>query len=97
MSECCKTGFKWEGKPVGKESKLANLNTYVTGSNKEAAVLIVHDVFGYTLNNARLLADHYAKEADVTVFLPDLYILPHARKRRGQILTQLNSIASTER
>lgn len=29
---------------------------------------------GWTLNNARLLADHYAKEADATVYLPDLYV-----------------------
>jgi len=73
MSECCKTGFKWDGKPVGKESKLANNDAYVTGSNKDAAVLIVHDVFGWTHSNTRILADHYAKEADVTVYLPDFF------------------------
>jgi len=73
MGECCKTGFKWDGKPVGKESKIANLDTYVTGSNKDAAVLIVHDVFGWTLDNLRILADHYAKEADTTFYLPDFF------------------------
>lgn len=72
MSECCKSGFKWNGKATGKETKIANLNTYVTGDNKDAAVLIVHDVFGWTLPNVRILADHYAKEANVTVYLPDL-------------------------
>jgi len=35
--------------------------------------MIVHDIFGWTLNNTRLLADHYAEEADVTVYLPDFY------------------------
>lgn len=38
----------------------------------QVAVLIVHDLFGWNLPNARLLADHYAKEADATVYLPDL-------------------------
>ena len=75
MSECCTTGFRWEGKPVGKESKLANQDAYVTGSNTDAAVLFVHDLYGWTLTNARLLADHYAKEANVTVYLPDLHVL----------------------
>lgn len=72
MSECCKSGFKWDGKAIGKVTKIANLDTYVTGDNKDAAVLIVHDVFGWTLTNVRILADHYAKEANVTVYLPDL-------------------------
>lgn len=73
MSECCKSGFKWTGSPEGKEGTLANNKAYITGSNKDAAVLIVHDVFGWTLPNARILADHYAKEANTTVYLPDLY------------------------
>ena len=85
MSECCKTGFRWEGNPVGMESKLASHDTYVTGSNKDAAVLIVHDLFGWTFPNARILADHYAEEADVTVYLPDLCVC------RSKPYTQLGS------
>ena len=38
----------------------------------QVAILMVHDIFGWTFPNARLLADHYAKEADATVYLPDL-------------------------
>lgn len=72
MSECCKSGFKWEAKPTGKEVKLAGLDAYVAGDNKDAAILIVHDVFGWTLPNVRVLADHYAKEANATVYIPDL-------------------------
>lgn len=72
MSNCCKSGFKWDGKPTGKEVKIAGNDAYVTGTNKDAAILIVHDVFGWTLPNARLLADHYAEEANATVYLPDL-------------------------
>ena len=66
------TGFRWDGTPKGKETTLGASKTYVSGTNKDAAVLIIHDVFGWTLNNTRLLADHYAEEADVTVYLPDL-------------------------
>ena len=40
MSQCCLTGFKWQGKPVGKETKLTGNNAYVTGSNKEVQSLI---------------------------------------------------------
>ena len=72
--ECCKTGFKWDGKPTGKETTLGKNRAYVSGTNKEAAVMIVHDVFGWTFNNERLLADHFAAEADVTCYLPDLYV-----------------------
>lgn len=36
--------------------------------------MIVHDVFGWKSPNPRLLADHYAKEADATVYVPDLYV-----------------------
>lgn len=35
MSQCCVSGFKWDGEPVGKETKLGVNDTYVTGSNKE--------------------------------------------------------------
>ncbi|KAI9710353.1 MAG: hypothetical protein M1820_002848 [Bogoriella megaspora] len=73
MSDCCKTGFNWGGNPVGTETTLDQNKTYVTGNSKDTAVLLVHDIFGWTLTNLRLLADHYAKEANVTVYLPDFY------------------------
>lgn len=48
MSEfdCCKAGFKWDGKPTGKEATLGNNKSYVTGDNKDVAILLIHDVFG---------------------------------------------------
>ena len=72
MSSCCTTGFNWNGKPTGKESTIVNNKTYVAGSNKGAAVLIIHDIFGWTFGNTRLLADQLAEEANVTAYLPDL-------------------------
>lgn len=70
--EACKSGFKWDGKPTGKETTLDNAKAYVTGDNKERAILIITDVFGWTLPNIRVLADHYAKEVDATVYVPDV-------------------------
>ncbi|KAJ4349318.1 hypothetical protein N0V95_004686 [Ascochyta clinopodiicola] len=70
---CCLTSFQWGGTPSGREEKLAGLPTYVTGDNRDKAVLYVHDALGWQFGNARLLADHYAREANVTVYLPDFF------------------------
>jgi len=71
--DCCKSGYKWDGNPEGHEGVLANNKAYITGTNKDAAILIVHDAFGWTLINTRILADHFAKEANATVYLPDFF------------------------
>ena len=74
MHECCLTGFHWDGTPAGRETQLGEHQTYVTGSNKEHAILFCHDGFGWTFNNTRLLADHFAQEVGATVYVPDLYV-----------------------
>ena len=43
MSQCCVSGFQWDGKPTGKETKLAKNDTYVTGSNKEVTCSKAHN------------------------------------------------------
>jgi esterase/lipase len=73
LNDCCKTGFKWDGTPEGHEGTLDNNKTYITGTNKDVAVLLVHDIFGWTFPNLRILADHFAKEANCTCYIPDLY------------------------
>lgn len=73
MATCCLRGFKWEGQPTGRIGKLGNNPAYIAGSNPDAAVLFVHDLLGWTFPNARLLADHFAEEAGVTVYLPDFF------------------------
>ncbi|KAL9133349.1 MAG: hypothetical protein Q9175_005470 [Cornicularia normoerica] len=35
--------------------------------------MMIHDIYGWTFPNARLLADHYSKEANATIYLPDFY------------------------
>ena len=74
MAECCLRGFRWGGQPKGKTGKIAGLDSYLTGTNGDAAVLIIADLYGWTFPNIRLLADHYAEEAGVTAFVPDLWV-----------------------
>ncbi|KAL8738327.1 MAG: hypothetical protein Q9181_000870 [Wetmoreana brouardii] len=76
MSSCCVSGFQWNGSPQGTEGRLGNLDAYIAESqnrSKDVAILFIADLFGWTLNNNRLLADHFAKEVDATVFVPDFY------------------------
>lgn len=70
--ENCKKGFVWEASPTGTESTLGKNKAYITGNSKDAAILIITDIFGWTLPNIRILADHYAKEANATVYVVDL-------------------------
>jgi dienelactone hydrolase len=73
FSSCCLKHFSWDGIPSGQESTLVSNPTYITGSDPDAAVLYVHDALGWNFVNARLLADHFAKEANVTVYMPDFF------------------------
>lgn len=73
IASCCLKAFEWDGTPAGRIEKLAGNDVYVAGDNPDAAVLIVHDLLGWTFPNARLLADHYAREANATVYLPDFF------------------------
>jgi dienelactone hydrolase len=74
VHQCCVSGFNWDGTPVGREEQVNGNATYVSGSNTEVAILMIHDLFGWKFNNLRLLADHYASEVNATVYLPDLYV-----------------------
>ena len=77
LSECCIKGFEWDGTPEGKEVKLSNNPAYVVGSHATVAILVIADLLGWTLKNTRLLCDAYAKEADATVYMPDLCVHNH--------------------
>lgn len=74
LSACCTTGFEWDGTPKGKTIPFPTHTgqAYVAGSNADAAVMIIHDALGWAYPNVRLLADHFAEEAQVTVYVPDL-------------------------
>lgn len=88
LSDCCFKGFNWDGTPQGRETTIGETASYVTGSSDDVAILVIHDVFGWTFANTRLLADHYAREAGATAYLPDLYAHSPvsgaaARRQRG--------------
>ncbi|OIW26284.1 dienelactone hydrolase family protein [Coniochaeta ligniaria NRRL 30616] len=72
-ADCCLKGFAWEGTPTGTETRINTNDTYVAGSNPKVALVVIHDLFGWKWGNLRLLADHYAVEADATVYLPDFF------------------------
>ncbi|KAH8882881.1 dienelactone hydrolase [Thozetella sp. PMI_491] len=79
FSSCCLKAVEWDGTPVGRVGKLGENDAYITGDNPDRAVLYIHDALGWTFPNARILADHYAKEANATVYVPDFFggtILP---------------------
>ncbi|EJD36894.1 alpha/beta-hydrolase [Auricularia subglabra TFB-10046 SS5] len=87
LSPCCLTGFQWNGTPSGRVGKLRANDAYITGDNASVAVLLVHDALGWTFNNTRLLADHYAREANATVYVPDFFggeVLDHALLLAGR-------------
>ncbi|KAJ3391106.1 suppressor of glycerol defect [Entophlyctis sp. JEL0112] len=65
-----------EGTPTGTVKQIAGRNTYVTipagGATSSTAVIIATDVFGYTLNNPRLMADRFAAQG-YQCYVPDLF------------------------
>ncbi|GMG51150.1 unnamed protein product [Aspergillus oryzae var. brunneus] len=72
MGDCCLKGFRWDGKPAGRETILAGMSCYTVGTNSSVAILLLHDLFGWTFPNTRLLSDHLAEEVGCTVYVPDL-------------------------
>lgn len=81
VSVCCVKGFQWNGQPRGRITKIADrYDAYVAGDNAKAAVLIIQDIYGWAYPNARLMADHYAREATVTAIVPDLFGGEHVKR-----------------
>ncbi|KIX93993.1 uncharacterized protein Z520_10330 [Fonsecaea multimorphosa CBS 102226] len=77
-SSCCLKSFAWEGTPRGRVDKLGALDCYIAGSENDdkrpaMGILFIHDLLGFTFPNTRILADHYAAEADATVYVPDFF------------------------
>ncbi|KAH7486290.1 hypothetical protein H9L39_06062 [Fusarium oxysporum f. sp. albedinis] len=79
MADCCVQGFRWDATPKGRNDKVAGIDCYVTGSNEGVTIMMIHDLFGWTFSNTRILADYYAEEVGATVLVPDFFggeILP---------------------
>lgn len=69
---CCLTGYLFSGKATGFEATIAGFKTYVASPAQPTTkcVLLITDVFGYTLPNTRILADKYAA-AGFLAIIPD--------------------------
>lgn len=70
---CC-LGTVHQGELKGKQIELGPLTTYLTGdvSRGGRAVLIIPDVYGFSIPNTRLYADQLAAEG-MLVLLPDIF------------------------
>ncbi|TIB84174.1 alpha/beta-hydrolase [Wallemia mellicola] len=91
MGDCCKlVGSFSKGTPKGIESTIGDLKTYIASPSHaqgDIAVLMISDVFGWQFVNNRVLADTYAEEAGVRVYLPDFFDGDHAPHNEEQSKT----------
>jgi len=58
MSTCCLSGKIQDGKPKGREEEMNGLSVYVAepeNGDKTRTVVFLVDIFGWKLNNVRLL------------------------------------------
>ncbi|KAL2915597.1 hypothetical protein HK105_204782 [Polyrhizophydium stewartii] len=77
LGPCCVEGFLWKGTPLGREIRLGELDAYVAEprliKRQDTAILFLHDVFGWKVDNPRLVADRMAALAGAPVYLVDFY------------------------
>ncbi|OHE92892.1 dienelactone hydrolase [Colletotrichum orchidophilum] len=76
-ADCFKGTLRGDVEPRGTEETLYGLPTYVArpepGRGEPAGVVVIlPDVFGWTLRNSRALADAYANRIPAVVLLPEL-------------------------
>ncbi|KAJ2962449.1 hypothetical protein NQZ79_g2342 [Umbelopsis isabellina] len=72
--ECCRRGEIHLGNPVGKTTTIAGVDTYFTpapSGSPSGVLLYISDALGWEVPNARLLADTYAAEANIDVYIPN--------------------------
>ncbi|EMG46530.1 AIM2 Protein AIM2 [Candida maltosa Xu316] len=72
LQDCCFKKFNHDGAYNGTYQKIAGLDSYVIGDASEKVIVILTDVFGYKLNNIRLIADDLNKLTNIQVVIPDI-------------------------
>ena len=50
ITECCISGFQWDGTPTGKEGKITDNETYIVGNHGKVAILVVAGMDSSTLD-----------------------------------------------
>ena len=71
----CASGTLHEGTPTGVVESIHGQQTYIANppsGDPRAIIVIIPDAFGWRLPNSRILADNYAKRANVRVLMPDV-------------------------
>ncbi|KAK9244460.1 Alpha/Beta hydrolase protein [Lipomyces tetrasporus] len=72
----CISGTIHKGQPLGTDTeKLFGQSVYIAPvpEHPKGTIVYITDIFGWTLPNARLLADAYAKEGGFKVLVPDFF------------------------
>ena len=73
--QCCASGSLHTGTPTGTVSQLHGLPVYIASPSSnnppKGIVVVLPDIFGWTLPNTRNLADNFARKGDFLVMLPD--------------------------
>jgi len=75
MQQCCVTGVKHDGDPVGEIKEVGGIKSYVSytsDKNTSNAILFLPDAFGLEFVNNKLLADDFARAGYFTV-IPDIF------------------------
>ncbi|PYI30304.1 alpha/beta-hydrolase [Aspergillus indologenus CBS 114.80] len=80
---CLRTPSPWPSPPTGTgtgtgtttplTTPLKPHSVYTTGHHPTRAIVVLHDLLGWSFPPLRLLADRYADRAPATVFLPDFF------------------------
>lgn len=73
MCRDCVSGTVHSATPIGTETTIHGLKTYVTRPEGEpkGLIVIITDAFGWDFVNSRVLADNYAKKGGFLVYIPD--------------------------
>jgi dienelactone hydrolase len=99
--EHCITGAIHTGRPSGKIETIGDRESYVAGSNESNALLYLTDVFGHKMPNHQLLADTFAAELPLTVYVPDFLegseVPLDEEKRKGFDMAKFREFNSKEK
>jgi len=74
LCENCTKGFRLDGEPTGTMQPDGSYLAAASADGRtEVAIVLLTDVFGLPLKNCKIMADNFAKELAVDVWIPDLF------------------------
>ncbi|KAI0317784.1 dienelactone hydrolase endo-1-3,1,4-beta-D-glucanase [Amylostereum chailletii] len=71
--ENCRKGYILPGTPQGSVVDGIYLSPSTDATPSKSAVVLLTDIFGLPLVNCKIIADHFAKELGMDVWVPDLF------------------------